>query len=287
MDFLHTFIPRPIAFSIGPLEIHWYGLLMVLGGLAGLFLARALAKNFGVKKDWLFDLVFWWAIAGLIGGRIYYVLYAFEFYKGQPLDIFKIWQGGLAVHGVMIGAFVATYFFARMKKVNWKSLFDLSAIGLVCAQIIGRWGNYFNQELFGKPTDLPWGIPILPAFRPVEYLVEKYFHPAFLYESLLNILLLGALLLLVWLRFKKNMAIKSGVIFFSYLLGYSIIRFNLEFIRVDYSPIVFGARWAQLFSVLVGLAALFFIVFLSLRKGQRTEIKKKIDKQIERIKKEF
>ncbi|MFZ5364925.1 MAG: prolipoprotein diacylglyceryl transferase [Patescibacteria group bacterium] len=287
INFLHHYSPRSIIFSVGGLDIHWYGLLMVLGGLLGLFLAWYLARYFKINRPWLFDLAFWWAIFGLIGGRIYYVIYAFDFYKDNPLDIFKIWQGGLAVHGVMIGAFCATFFFARAKGINWLKLFDLSAIGLVTAQIVGRWGNYFNQELFGRPTDLAWGIPILPINRPVEYIAEQFFHPTFLYESLLNIVLLGILLILVWLRFGKNIEIKNGIIFFSYILGYSIIRFNMEFLRLDYSPVVFGVRWAQLFSGLLILASIFFIVFCSIRKGKRTQIKKKIEKKINLIKTEL
>jgi len=286
-NLLHTYSPKPLIFSIGSLDIHWYGFLMVVGGLLGLTLAWYLAKYFKIKRPLLFDLAFWWAIFGLIGGRIYYVLYAFEFYKDSPLDIFKIWQGGLAVHGVMIGAFIATFIFARKKKIPWLRLFDLSAIGLVTAQIIGRWGNYFNQELFGKPTDLPWGIPILPANRSFEYVMERFFHPTFIYESLLNILLLGALLFLVWLKFGKKIRLNNGIIFLSYILGYSIIRFNMEFFRIDYSPELFGVRWAQLFSGILILGSIFFIVFLSIKKSQRTKIKKQVEKKFDKIKEDF
>jgi len=286
-NFLHTHSPDPILFSIGSIDIHWYGFLMVFGGLIGLTLAWYLAKRFRIRRAWMFDLAFWWAVCGLVGGRIYYVLYAWTFYKDNPLDILKIWQGGLAVHGVMIGAFLATFVFAKVKKIPWLKMFDLCAIGLVTAQIIGRWGNYFNQELFGKPTDAAWGIPILPANRPFEHVAEQFFHPTFLYESILNIVLLAALLVLVWLRFNKKIKIKNGIMFFSYILGYSIIRFNMEFFRIDYSPYVFGVRWAQLFSAILIVAAIFFIIFLSIRKGKRTEIKKKAIKQFEKIKKEL
>ncbi len=284
---LHTHIPDPILFSIGKFGIHWYGFLMVIGGLLGLTLAWYLAKQFKVRRTLLFDLAFWWAVCGLIGGRIYYVIYAWAFYKDNPIEIIKVWQGGLAVHGVMIGAFLATFIFARIKKINWLKLFDLSVIGLVTAQIIGRWGNYFNQELFGKPTDAAWGIPILPANRPFEFLSNHYFHPTFLYESLLNVLLLGILLALVWLKFKKDIKIKNGIFFFSYLIGYSIIRFNMEFLRIDYSPLVFGIRWAQLFSGILIIASIFFIIFLSIKKSKRTEIKKKAKKKIEKLAKDF
>jgi phosphatidylglycerol:prolipoprotein diacylglycerol transferase len=129
---------------------------------------------------------------------------------------------------------------------------DLAALGLVCAQIVGRWGNYFNQEIFGKPTSLPWGIPIDPAFRSAEYFDAQYFHPTVLYESLGSVVLLGILLLI----FLKNVAGKKvvGIVFAAYLMGYSIMRFLLEFLRTDYSPIVFGARWAQIISVVLFLA---------------------------------
>jgi len=292
--FFHTYYPKPILFSIGKLEIHWYGFLMVLGGLAGLYLAYRLAKYFKLRPQMLFDLAFWWAVFGLIGGRIYYVIYAWEFYKDNLLDILKIWQGGLAVHGVMIGAFIATFIFAKLKKINWLKLFDLGAIGLVTAQIIGRWGNYFNQELFGKPTDLPWAIPIYPGFRPIEFIDSEYFHPTFLYESLANILLLAGLLLLVRLRFEQKLKIKHGIIFFSYVLGYSIIRFLIEFLRIDYSPLIFGMRWPQFFSIILILISIFFIIFISMKKGTREEIKEKAEEikekaieKFEKIKEEF
>lgn len=277
INFLHNYIPESVLFQIGPIKIHWYGFLMVLGGVLGLLLILKLInlysklkiedlkliRNFQ-KKD-LLDLIFWWVIGAIIFARIYYVIYAWDFYQDDWMEIFKIWHGGLAVHGVMLGGFLSTFLFCLKRKLKIWQVLDFVAIALVTGQIIGRWGNYFNQEIFGKPTDLAWGIPIEMIKRPVEFVNESFFHPTVLYESLGNIFILGILLLLFYLQFKKK-NFQWGMVFLSYLIWYSILRFLLEFLRIDYSPLIFGIRWAQVFSVFLVLVSLFFL-FLNLRKS--------------------
>jgi phosphatidylglycerol:prolipoprotein diacylglycerol transferase len=256
--FLHNYHPTPYLLDAGFLKIHWYGFLMVIGGVAGLLLVLRLAKYYSIKRDDIFDMVFYWVVFAVIGARVYYVLYAWEFYKNNLPDIFKIWHGGLAVHGIMIGGFVAAAIFAWRKKINVWRMLDLAAIGLCAAQIVGRWGNYFNQEIFGKPTALLWGIPIDPVFRPVEYSTFQYFHPTVLYESLGSVLILAGLLtLFLKIAAKKNVV---GIVFASYLMLYSVLRFALEFLRIDYSQVILGVRWPQIFSALlfiVGVALIF------------------------------
>ncbi|MFH0814533.1 MAG: prolipoprotein diacylglyceryl transferase [Candidatus Falkowbacteria bacterium] len=255
--FLHTYHPAPYLVEFGMLKIHWYGLLMVVGGLVGLFLVLRLAKFYKINKNDILDLAVYWLIFSIIAARIYYVLYAWELYKDNLLDILKIWQGGLAVHGIMIGGFAATIIFARRTKINVWHLLDLSAIGLCAAQIIGRWGNYFNQEIFGKPTGLSWGIPIDAALRPAGYASFEFFHPTVLYESLGNAIVLFVLLLLFFkVALKKNI---SGLIFAGYLILYSILRFCLEFVRIDYSPMLFGIRWAQIVSAALIILIIFYV----------------------------
>lgn len=262
-NFLHTFQPNPILLEFGPVKIYWYGFLMVIGGLVGLIVVLRLTKFYNIKKEVFFDLAFYWAIFCVIGGRIYYVIYAWEFYKDNLLDIFKVWQGGLAVHGVMIGAFLATYFYSKKNKLNFWLISDLAVVGLVIAQVIGRWGNYFNQEIFGLPTDLAWGIPIEPQFRPLEYLNDKYFHPVFLYESFFNFIIFGNLLILHWLKIKtKFKFLFDGAIFWYYIFAYSILRFFLEFLRIDFSPRIFNVRWPQIWSVVLIVAALIGYIFI-------------------------
>ncbi|MFH0779936.1 MAG: prolipoprotein diacylglyceryl transferase [Parcubacteria group bacterium] len=254
INFLHTFHPQPVIFQIGIFPIHWYGFLMVIGGLLGLFVVLKLARRYGVDKNSIYDLLVYFVVGGVVGARVYYVVYAWQLYQNNWLDVFKIWQGGLAVHGVMIGGMAGVLIYYFFKKINFWLFADLAATGLAAAQIVGRVGNYFNQEIFGKPTNLPWGILIDAAARPTEFSGANYFHPTFLYESLGNVIILCVLIGLHFLKI-RNKTLKDGNIFFLYIILYSILRFFLEFLRTDYSPLVFGVRWAQLFSALLIIAA--------------------------------
>lgn len=260
INFLHSYHPQSILLKFGPLSIHWYGALMVAGGFLGFWLILKLAEKSGQEKKYFHELLIYWVAGAIVGARIYYVIYAWEMYKNNWLDILKIWEGGLAIHGIMLGGFVATFVYCRIRKINFWPMADLIVVGLSAAQIIGRAGNYFNQEIFGKPTALPWGIPIDFARRPVEYLQFEFFHPTFLYESFGSLIIFTVLLFLTCRRLclKKQ---KPGNIFLIYLILYSIQRFLLEFLRIDYSPLVFSIRWAQILSggiIIVCLALLAF-----------------------------
>ena len=246
-NFLHTFHPQPILFKLGPLEIHWYGFLMVIGGLVGLAVVVSLAKKFGLAKNMFSDLLLYFAIGAVIGARVYYVLYAWEMYRNNLFDVFKVWQGGLAIHGIMLGGFAATYLFCRVKKQSFLFIADFAVVGLAAAQAIGRAGNYFNQEIFGRPTAWSIGIPIDAINRPEAFLNAEYFHPVFLYECLGN-LVIAVILFLIMRRRLKAGNWQTGNVFLLYLVLYSMQRFLLEFLRVDYSPLVFGVRWAQIVS---------------------------------------
>lgn len=246
-NFLHAYHPQPILFRLGPLEIHWYGFLMVIGGLIGLAVVLRLAKRAGIDKKIFQDLLLYFVIGAVVGARVYYVLYAWEMYRGNWFDAFKIWEGGLAIHGIMLGGFAVTYLYCRVKKQSFWRIADFAVIGLALAQAVGRVGNYFNQEIFGRPTAWPWGIPIDVVNRPADFLSAEYFHPVFLYECLGNLLIACLLYLLMRRRLKTGQG-EAGIIFLLYLILYSAQRFSLEFVRVDYSPLVFGARWAQVLS---------------------------------------
>jgi len=273
-NWLQAFQPNPILFEAGPMKIHWYGFLMVLGGFLGLMIVLRLAKHYQIKKQFIYDLAFYWIIFGVLGGRIYYVIYAWAFYQYNWLEVFKIWQGGLAVHGVIIGGVLATLFISWRKKIKFWQLADISVVGLVLAQVIGRWGNYFNFEIFGKPTDLPWKMAVPFLRRPAEYIADKFFHPTFLYESLGNLVIFGLLIIMHWLIIKKKIKIPTGVVFFSYLILYSILRFNMEFLRIDYSPLVFNIRWAQIMSVMIIIGSIIGImVLIKKNKLKKVEVK--------------
>ena len=266
INFLHTFVPNSIFLKIGPFSIHWYGFLMVIGGLLGFFLILKLAKRYNLDEKFFHDLLIWWVVGAVIGARIYYVIYAWEMYQHNLLDIIQIWHGGLAIHGIMLGGFVTTYLYSKWKHLKFWLMADIIVVGLALAQVVGRVGNYFNQEIFGKPTDLAWGIPIEIASRPTDYLQFEFFHPTFLYESLGNLLIFALLLSFTIWRLKRS-KYKEGSVFLVYLILYSVQRFSLEFLRLDYSPIVFGVRWAQLFSVIIILVSVGVLVYRRYKKA--------------------
>lgn len=250
-NFLHTFNPSPILASPGPINIYWYGFFIALGVLAAIAVAIYLAKPYGIKSEIIIDLAVWLIVGGIIGARLYDIFLEWPYFSIHPLDVFKIWQGGLAIHGGILGGALALWLFTKKYKSGFWPLAAIIVTALPLAQAIGRWGNYFNQELFGYPTDLPWGIPIGLAHRPWQYMNYNYFQPAFLYESL-GCLLIFAIMVILYS--KKVASYELRVM--SYLFMYGVLRFAMEFIRVDTTPSIFGLRFPQTVSL--------FIIFLSL-----------------------
>ena len=206
----------PIAFSIGTKPIYWYALIILAGVAAGLGIALASSKKRGVDPDNIYDVCLYGLIAAIIGARLYYVIFDFASFKDNFADIFKIWEGGLAIYGGLIGAVISTIIYCKIKKLNFLKIADIAAPGLILGQAIGRYGNFFNAEVYGFETTLPWGMSINGA-NPV--------HPLFLYESLWNI---AGLILILIFRDKKK---AHGQVFFSYVLWYSFGRFFLEGMR--------------------------------------------------------
>ncbi|MFA6393541.1 MAG: prolipoprotein diacylglyceryl transferase [Patescibacteria group bacterium] len=253
IDFLHTFHPDPILVSFGPIQIYWYGFFIVLGILAAIAVAVQLGKYYGIFKDEILDLSFFLVIFGIIGARLFHVFIEWQYYLKSPLEIFKVWQGGLAIHGGIIAGLVVIYWFIQKKKINFWQLSAIIVPGLAIGQAIGRWGNYFNQELFGKPTNLAWGIPIDMINRPFQYMTKNYFHPAFLYESLGDLVIFGILVCTHWLIIKKGRQKTFNFKFLvaGYLVLYSILRFLTEFIRIDQAYYSFGLRHEQIISIAV------------------------------------
>lgn len=263
ITWLHTFHPQAVLFSFGPFQIYWYGLFMVSAILAALLTSFQLARYYKIDKEKLFDLSFWLIIFGLAGARLYDVFLQIPYYLDKPIAIFKIWQGGLAIHGAIIAGLLTVYFFARHNKLSFWSLVALIVPGLSLAQAIGRFGNYFNQELFGLPTTLSWGIPIDLLNRPWSYISSSYFHPTFLYESI-GCLLIFAVLCIINIYLYKRKSINSYYsVWMSslYMILYSILRFALEFIRIDETPYIFSLRWPQIISLFIILIAIILIIF--------------------------
>ncbi|MBE9167168.1 prolipoprotein diacylglyceryl transferase [Pleurocapsales cyanobacterium LEGE 06147] len=255
--------PGPIIFEIGPITVRWYGLLIALAILIGVTLSQYLAKRRGVKPELLGDLAIWLLLAAIPSARIYYVLFEWQEYAQRPEDIIAIWKGGIAIHGAIIGGAIAAIIFARLNRVSFWQLSDLVVPSLVLGQAIGRWGNFFNSEAFGRPTDLPWKLYIPPTHRPPEYLNYDYFHPTFLYESLWNLAVFALLIYLFFWGLKHKDRLKVGTLTFVYLIAYSIGRFWIEALRTD-SLMLGYLRIAQIVSLgaiafgLLGLAWLYW-----------------------------
>ena len=259
INFLHNYNPQPILLRLGFWNIHWYGLLIAIAIFLGLALVVKIAPKY---KSHIQDITFNIVIFGFIGARVYYIFNELPHYLGHPLEIFKIWEGGLGIYGGVIGGSLALFLYARKEKLSFLALADLLAPVLILGQALGRWGNYFNQEIFGKPTNLPWGIPIDVSNRPIEFLNYQYFHPCFFYEFILNLFIFIILFLLLKSQMKKTVP-HSGIVFSWYLILYALVRFSLEFLRTDHEPMLLGLRLGQIFAI---LAIIFGVSMLLKRK---------------------
>jgi len=196
----------PIAFQIGPIAVRWYGILMSSALAIGTLLAYREAVRQKLDPDQIINLVIIAAPLAFIGARAYYVIFRWSYYSTNPSEIPAIWHGGLAIHGALIAGVLAGYFFVKWQKLRFWQIADIVAPSIILGQAIGRWGNFFNQEAYGYPTDLPWAMYIDGAYR----------HPTFLYESLWD---LGVFLFLLWYRRRKG--IKHGEVFLIYAILFS------------------------------------------------------------------
>ncbi|MGB8702763.1 MAG: prolipoprotein diacylglyceryl transferase, partial [Thermosynechococcaceae cyanobacterium] len=233
---------------LGPIGLRWYGLLIASAVLIGMTLSQRLARVRQLSPELVGDLAIWLIVGAIPGARLYYVLFQWSYYSQHPDQIFAIWRGGIAIHGAILGGTLAALIFSRLKHCSFWRLADVVAPSLILGQAIGRWGNFFNSEAFGSPTDLPWKLLIPPEHRPSGYASEAYYHPTFLYESLWNLMGFG-LLMTVFLRFPKA---KRGTIFLAYAIAYSCGRFWIESLRTD-SLMLGPLKIAQVVS-LVGIA---------------------------------
>ncbi|MBW4560189.1 MAG: prolipoprotein diacylglyceryl transferase [Mojavia pulchra JT2-VF2] len=250
--------PGPTLVRIGPLTIRWYGLLIATAVLIGVSLSQYLAKRRNVNPELLSDLSIWLVIGAIPAARLYYVLFQWPEYAQHPERIIAIWQGGIAIHGAILGGLVAALIFAKLKQVSFWQLADLVAPSLILGQAIGRWGNFFNSEAFGRPTNLPWKLYIPPDRRPPELANFEYFHPTFLYESLWDLMVFILLITLFFRALQGKPRLKVGTLFLVYFAAYSLGRLWIEGFRTD-SLMLGPLRIAQVVSligILVGLAGL-------------------------------
>ncbi len=231
--------PSPIIFELGPFALRYYGLCIALGIAAATWLtARELTRK-GYDSALAIDSLFFVVPLGFIGARAYHVVTDYDLYADDPIPgIFEVWNGGLGIYGAVAGGFLGVLLFSWYRRINPLAFADAAAPGLVLAQAIGRWGNYFNQELFGRPSDLPWAIRIAPENRPAEFADATSFHPTFLYESIWDLLVCLALLFFAR-RFANRL--REGDIVLLYLSLYSVGRFFVETLRVDPAFMIGGS----------------------------------------------
>lgn len=241
--------PGEVAFLIGSIPVYFYGITMALSLLTGIGFARFVTGKFypEINTEVIYDIAPHVIIFAILGARIYYCLLSHEYYIQNPLEIFQIWQGGISIHGGILGGLIGGIIYAKRHKLPILKLCDIFSYGLVLGQAIGRWGNFFNSEAFGRPTEsfLKLYIPIYK--RPLEYLQYNYFHPTFLYESVLDILIFVILFFVV----RKLVKGKDGAVFVSYLILYSIVRIIIEQVRIDSVLDVYGIPVAQIVSACI------------------------------------
>lgn len=231
---------NPIAFSLGPISVRWYGIILGTAALVGLYLAIREGKRFNIIPDFFMDMLLIGVPSAIVGARIYYVAFKWDDYKHDLLSVVKIWEGGIAIYGALIGAIIGAYFYFRKKGYNFWRIADICAPGLIVGQMIGRWGNFMNQEAHGGEVSEAF---LRNTLHLPEFIVNQmniggvYYHPTFLYESLWN---LAGLLLLFWLR--RRPFLRAGELFASYFIWYSIGRFFIEGVRTD-SLAFDGPEW--------------------------------------------
>lgn len=246
----------PVAFNLGPLSVRWYGIIIAVGILLGYFVAQRALVKAGLHKDTLVDIIFYSALFGFIAARIYFVIFQWPYYAENPSEIIKIWHGGIAIHGGLIGGFIAGVIVCKVKNLNPFQIGDIVAPSIILAQGIGRWGNFMNHEAHGGSVSRAF----LEQLHSPNFIIEnmyingQYYHPTFLYESIWDV---AGFIILVNIR--KHL--KLGETFFLYLTWYSIGRFFIEGLRTDSLMLTSNIRVAQLVSILLILISISLIVY--------------------------
>lgn len=252
---------NPIAIDLGPIQVHWYGLIIGFGVLLGLIIALRESERRGLDKEIFTDLILFAVPIAIISARIYYVIFQWEYYSQNPGDIIKIWNGGIAIHGALIGSVLTAIVFAKVKKVSFWKLVDIAAPSLLLGQAIGRWGNFMNQEAHGGEVTRSFLENMhLPEFIINQmYINGTYYHPTFLYESIWNIL--GVIILLSL----RKVNLRRGELFLTYVLWYSIGRYFIEGLRTDSLMLTESLRIAQVISIVLVVVAIALVVYRRVR----------------------
>ena len=294
LDFFYNFYPNRVLFDFGVFKIYWYGLFIFIGLIASFTVYYFLSKKQNIEKKHIFDSFFWMILFGFIGARLFYVLYYFLYYLKNPLKIFAFWDGGIAILGGFIFGLIALFVYCKKNKQNIFKILNILSISVIVGQIIGRIGNYFNQELFGLPTNFFLKIPISLENRPIGFEKYNFFMPLFLYEMFFNLIILFILFLYYKKSLKNNLGqgimikdvnvktfranmegltfIEKGGIFFIYINLYCLLRFILEFFRLGENKF-YGVSYNQ---IMVAFILLVFnsVWFFKIRKKDKTKIEK-------------
>ena len=254
------------GFFIGDFEIRFYGIIIMLGAAAGAFLAQKQSEKRGHSPEIVWDMMLWIILVGVIGARLWHVFtpppssiaqgYTTAYYLTHPLDMINTRNGGMGIPGAMIGGALALYFFTRKHKLSFLEWADIAVPGLALGQAIGRWGNYFNQELYGAPTSVFWKIQIDPIHRLPEFMDQVYYHPLFLYEALWNI---ANMFILLWMTRRFARDLKQGDVLLAYLVIYPLGRFLLDFLRLD-AAMLGGINANQAVMAVVAIVSVFALV---------------------------
>jgi phosphatidylglycerol:prolipoprotein diacylglycerol transferase len=253
--------PSPVLFEAGPFALRYYGLCIALGIVAATWLTSRELDRKGYDPALALDALFFVVPLGFIGARVYHIATDYGLYARDPIPgVFEVWNGGLGIYGAVAGGFLGLILFGWYRGVSPLVLADAAAPGVILAQAIGRWGNYFNQELFGRPSDLPWAIRIAPENRPTQFADAETFHPTFLYESIWDLLICLGLL---WIARRFANRLRDGDLVMLYVSLYSVGRFFVETLRVDPAFLIGGSTRGNLF--VSSLLALGFAMILLLR----------------------
>lgn len=262
--------PSSVVLEINGFSVHYYGIIMFFAIIAALFVIRYVAKKYykDVDTNVLLDVLPAVILFSLIGARLYYVLMDFSYYAKYPSEIIAVWNGGMSIHGAILGGIISGLVFSKIHHFSFLKYADVFPYGLAIGQAIGRFGNYFNCEAFGKPCDIPYLKLYIPMqHRPFGYEQYSYFHPAFLYESLWDICVF-LLLFFVIRKLVQKYKLKDGTVFFSYLLLYSFGRIFVEWCRIDSVKSFWGIPVAQIASITIIAVSLIFLALLNKRKGK-------------------
>lgn len=254
--------PGEIALSLGNITIHWYGIIIAVAFVTGLVITTKAAKEHNFDPDSIINISILLLLVSVIFARLYFVIFDWRYYKNHLNEIIMVWQGGLSIHGAIIGSVLFLLIYSKFKKFPLLKYTDIFSYGLIIGQSVGRWGNFFNSEAFGTPTSFPWGVYIPIERRPEKYIGSEYFHPTFLYESIWNFLVF----LILYFFLRKIFEGKDGAITCSYLILYSFGRFIIEGIRTDSIYYLLGMPIAQFISIIliiIGAIGLYYVTVCS------------------------